>query len=112
MHHLQLCKGKSEGKGRPITGHEGPEEELTYSSTLYLTSALYGVGWSTPRPGRFTPGKDTVPILYKARWAPGQVWTGAENLVTTGIRFPDRPVRRESLYRPCNSRAPQKNMVR
>ena len=28
-----------------------------YSSTLSLTLALDGVGWSTPRPGRFTPGK-------------------------------------------------------
>ena len=30
-----------------------------YSSTLYLTSSLEGSGWLTPRPGRFTPGKDT-----------------------------------------------------
>jgi hypothetical protein len=27
------------------------------------------------------------------------VWTGAENLVPTGIRSPDRPTRRQSLYR-------------
>jgi len=26
-----------------------------YSSTLSLTSALDGVGWSLPHPGRFTP---------------------------------------------------------
>ena len=30
------------GKGHPITGHEGPEMEQRYSSTLYLTSALDG----------------------------------------------------------------------
>ena len=30
-----------------------------YSST----SALDGVGWSTPRPGSFTPGKDPVPLV-------------------------------------------------
>jgi len=30
---------------------------------------------------------------------PGPVWTGAENLVPTGIRSPDRPARSESLYR-------------
>ena len=35
----------------------------------------------------------------KAGWAPGPVWTGAENLAPTGIRFPDRPARSESLYR-------------
>jgi hypothetical protein len=30
--------------------------------------------------------------------APGSVWKGAENLVPTGIRSPDRPARSESLY--------------
>ena len=39
-----------------ITGHEGPEGEQKYSHTLPSTSALDGGGWSTPRPGRFTPG--------------------------------------------------------
>jgi hypothetical protein len=29
----------------------------------------------------------------------GEVWTGAENFVSTGIRSPDRPARSESLYR-------------
>ena len=49
-----------------------------YSSTLSLTSALDG--WSTPRPGRFTPGKDPVPIVLEAGGAAGPVWTGAENI--------------------------------
>ena len=39
---------------------------------------------NTPRP-HFTPGKDPVPILQETGWAPGPVWTGAENLVPTGI---------------------------
>jgi hypothetical protein len=69
-----------------------------YSSTLSLISALDGGGWSTPLPGRFTLGKDPVPIVYEAGWAPGTVWTGAENLAHTGIRSPDRPVRSESIY--------------
>ena len=47
----------------PIKGHEGPEEEQMYISTLPSTSALDGGGWSTPRPGRFTRGKDPVPIV-------------------------------------------------
>jgi len=38
----------------------------------------------TPRP-LFTPGKDPVPIVQEAGWAPGPVWTGAENLVPTGF---------------------------
>jgi hypothetical protein len=58
-----------------------------------------GGGRSTPRPGRFTPWKDPVPIVYEAGEAPGPVWTGAENVAPTGIRYPDRPVRSESLCR-------------
>ena len=68
------------GKVNPRTGHEGPEGEERYSSILSLTSALDGVGWSTPRPGRFTLGKDTVPIVQEAGWAPRPVCTGAENI--------------------------------
>jgi len=52
----------------------------------------------TPRP-LFTPGKDPVPIVQETGWAPGPVWTGAENLAPTGIRSPDRPARSQSLYR-------------
>jgi hypothetical protein len=52
-----------------------------------------GVVSSTPRP-YFTPRKDPVPTVQEAGWAPGPVWTGAENLASTGIRSPDRPARR------------------
>ena len=45
-----------------------------------------------PRPV-FTPGKDPVPIVQMAGWAPGPVWTGAENHGPIGIRSLDRPVR-------------------
>ena len=51
------CNGLGKGNG-----HEGPEEEKRHSSTLFLTSALDGGGWSMPRPGRFNPRKDPVPI--------------------------------------------------
>jgi len=58
-----------------------------------------GLGVSvTPRP-LFTSGKDPVPIVQEAGWAPGLVWTGAENLAPTGIRSPDRPTRSQSLHR-------------
>ena len=56
------------------------------------------MGWVVnAKPRSFTPGKDPVPIVQEAGWAPGQVWTGAENLAPTGIRSPDSPARRESL---------------
>jgi hypothetical protein len=45
------------------------------------------------------PGKDPVPIVQEAGWAPGPVWTGAENLAPIGIQYPDRPARNQSLYR-------------
>jgi hypothetical protein len=44
-------------------------------------------------------GKDLVPIVQETGWAPGPVWTGAENLALTGIRSPDRPASSQSLYR-------------
>jgi hypothetical protein len=50
-------------------------------------------------PGRFTPGKDPVPIVQEVGWAPGPVWTGAKNPALIGIRSPDRPARSQSLYR-------------
>jgi hypothetical protein len=59
------------------------------------------MGWvvsATPRP-LSTPGKDPVPIVQEAGWAPGPVWSGAENLASTGIRAPDCPPRSQSLYR-------------
>jgi len=60
---------------------------------MSLTSGLDVGGCSTPRPGRFTPEKDPVHIVQKAGWAPGPVWTGAENLAHTGIRSPARPAK-------------------
>ena len=50
-------------------------------------------------PAAFTHGKDRVPIVQQAGWAPGPVWTGAENLASTGIRSPDRPARSQLLNR-------------
>ena len=51
---------------------------------------------STPRP-YFTPGKDTVPILQDAGWAPGPVWTGGKSRPHRDS-IPDRPARHQSLY--------------
>jgi hypothetical protein len=70
-----------------------------YSFTLSLTSAVYEGKWLTPRPGRFSPRKDPVPIEQGAAWASEQFWTGVENLAPTGIRYPERSARSESLYR-------------
>jgi hypothetical protein len=90
---------KSKGKVRPITGQEDPKGDYIYCSTLSLTSALDGSGWLTPRPGLFTPGRDPVPIVQEAGWAPGPIWTVAENLAPAGILSPDHPARSPSLQR-------------
>ena len=46
---------------------------------------------STSRP-RFTPGKDPVPILQEAGWAPGSVWTGGKSRPHRES-IPDSPAR-------------------
>jgi hypothetical protein len=48
--------GKGKGKVRSRTDSEGPEGER-YSSTLYLTSALYGVGGQRHALAALHPGK-------------------------------------------------------
>jgi hypothetical protein len=58
-------------------------------------------GWAVNSKTRppYTLKRDAVPIAQEAGWAPGQFWTGAENIAPTGIRSPDRPARSESLHR-------------
>ena len=58
-----------------------------------------GVGGQPHAPAASTPRKDPVPIAQEDGFAPGSVWTGAENLAPTVIRSPDRPTRNQSLYR-------------
>jgi hypothetical protein len=55
--------------------------------------------WSTQRPGRFLAGKRKPVPFVEAGRSPGPPWTIAENLAPIGIRFPNPPVRSESLYR-------------
>jgi hypothetical protein len=46
-----------------------------------------------------TPREDPVPLVQETGGAPEPVWTGAENLAPTGIRYQDRPAHSQSLYR-------------
>ena len=52
---------------------------------------------STPGP-HFTPGKEPVPILQEAGWAPEPVWTGGKSRPHQDS-IPDRPARSQLLYR-------------
>ena len=96
---ISNIKGKGKGKILPRTGQEGPEGEQMYSSTLPSTSALDWGGLSTPRPGRFTPRKDPVPIVRSLGGPQGRSGRVRKISLPTGIRSPDLPARSESLYR-------------
>jgi hypothetical protein len=87
MYTYSVCKGKCKGKGHPRTG---PQGEYRCSSALSLTSALDEGGWSTPRPGHFTPGKE-----LEAGLAIEPVWTVANKTRShrdsiTGPSSPER----------------------
>ena len=57
-----------------------------------MTAALEGDEWPASHPGpQLTRGKDTVPILQEAGWAPGPVWTGGKSLPHRDS-IPNRPV--------------------
>jgi hypothetical protein len=76
-----MCIGK--GKGTP-NRPKGPEG-CRGLALLFLDLGARRGGWLAPRPGRFTPVKDPVPIVHEAGWAPGPVWTCAKNPAPTGI---------------------------
>jgi len=63
---------------------------------MYIRSRCAVVS-STPRP-HFFPGKDPVPILQEAGWAPGPVWTGGKSRPHRDS-ITDRPAHSQSLYR-------------
>ena len=72
---LRLCTGR--------TVHRG-SRGIALLIHDHGTRRRWGVS-VTPWP-LFTSGKDPVSIVQEAGWAPGPVWTGAENLAFTGIR--------------------------
>jgi hypothetical protein len=68
-------------------------------STLSLISVLEvgGCGWvvnAKPRP-LYHRERDLVAVVQEVGWAPGPVWTAAEDLAPTGIRCPERPAPRK-----------------
>jgi hypothetical protein len=74
-----------------------PLRRVEVQLTLFLDlGTRRGWGFSVTPRQHSTPRKDPVPIVQEAGWAPGPVWTGAENLVPTGIRSTDVPARSQS----------------
>ena len=70
-----------------------------YLHSFFNLGARWG-GWSTPRSGRFTPGKEIRYPSYRRLGGP-QGRSGREREISppAGILSPDRPARSESLYR-------------
>jgi hypothetical protein len=63
---ILYVRPKSEGEVHPRTGHEGPEGEWMYSSTLPLTSALDAVGGQRHAPAALPPVKTRYPLYRGA----------------------------------------------
>ena len=62
-----------------------------------LFSRTFGTRWGGGQPhapAASTPGKDPVPIVQEAGWAPGR----AENVVPTGIRSRNSPLTLCNFY--------------
>ena len=57
--------GKGKGKLQLITGHESPELEYRYSSTLSLTYALDGVGGKRHASAALPRGKTRYPLYRR-----------------------------------------------
>ena len=81
-------------------GHEGPQGEQRYSSTLFLASALEEGEGSASRPGRtLLPGNTRYALYRRLGGTQGRSGLVRKTSPPTGIRSPDRPTRRQSLYR-------------
>ena len=95
---LRLCTGR--------TAHRG-SRGIALPFHDHGTRKEWGVS-VTPWP-LFTPRKDPVPIVQEAGWAPGPVWTVAENLAPPGFdlrtvrpvvsRYTDWAIPAHSVYK-------------
>ena len=94
-----ITTGKGKRKGHPRTGHEGPEEEQMYRSTLPSTLALDVVGGQNNATAALIPGNTRYPSYMRLGGPQGRSSRVRKISPPTGIRSPDRPARSESLYR-------------
>ena len=76
----------------PITGHEGPEWEQKYCSTLSLTSTLDGGAWSMPHHSHLNPNRE-IQYSLNRRLGGLQSQSGwVQKIVPpTRIQSPDHP---------------------
>ena len=81
---------RGKGEVHPRTGHEGPEREERYSSTLSLTSALDDVGGQSEAEAALLPGK-TRYTLYRRLGGP-QGRSGRVRKISPSPGFDSRTV--------------------
>jgi hypothetical protein len=88
---MRVVKGKKDKvNGHHRTGHEGPEGEQRYSSTLPSTSAVDGVGGQRHALAALPPGKTRYP-LYRVLDGP-QGRSGTVRIISPPAGFDTRTV--------------------
>jgi len=87
---MNIVRGKVKVKVRLIIGHEGPELEWRYSSTLSLTSALDGVGGQRYDPAALHPEKSLY-SMYRRLGGP-QGRSGGVRKILSSPGFDSRTV--------------------
>ena len=89
-------KGKVKGEFRPQAMEVQRKSRGIVLLCINLSDRWGWVMNATPR--LLHPHEtDPVPTLQKAGWAPGQFWTGVENLAPTRIRSPNHAASSKSL---------------
>jgi hypothetical protein len=73
----------------PRIGHEGPETEWKYNSTVSLTLMLERCEWSSLRPGHLILGKRPGTHCIGSRVGPRAGLEGAENLALHRNSIPE-----------------------
>jgi hypothetical protein len=76
--------GKVEDKVHRRRGHGGYMESRGIAVLFLQPRRWIGVGCQQHAPIALPTGKTSVRIIWEAEWAPGPVWTDADNLVFTG----------------------------
>ena len=85
---LRLCRGRTARRGSRCIALPFHDHGTRRGWVVRVTSQSL-----------FTPGKDPVPIVQEAGWAPGSSGQVRKISPPTGIRYPDCPARSQSLYR-------------
>jgi hypothetical protein len=86
---MYTCK-EVKGEVNPITGHERPEGEQTYSFTLYLTSAVDGLGGQRHAPAALSPTMRPATNCIGGWMGPRAIldWSGKSRLHLDSISGP------------------------